>query len=150
MIWAVLLVSEWRFCSISYPWCSLQQWLKPFSRYQSGFILACEQALLFGQVKQVSRERASEWRSREGQRKGELATIPYKFSFVLHPDEGKYHWLKNDVPDIKLIDNRPNWHPLRLCVKSGGSDWHRELVSALNADGLVWCNSRKENIACRG
>ena len=65
-------------------------------------IIACKQALLFGRVKRVSRERASERRSREGQRKGELATIPYKFSFVLHPDEGKYHWLKNDVPEIKV------------------------------------------------
>ena len=32
--------------------------------------LACEQALLFGRMKRVSRERASERRSREGQRKG--------------------------------------------------------------------------------
>ena len=39
---------------------------------------------------------------REGPAKGELATIPYKFSFVLRPDEGKYHWLKNDVPEIKV------------------------------------------------
>ena len=29
-------------------------------------LLACEQALLFGRVKRVSRERASEWQSREG------------------------------------------------------------------------------------
>ena len=65
-------------------------------------IIACEQALLFGRVKRVSPERASERRSREGQRKGELATIPCKFSFVLRPDEGKYHWLKNDVPEIKV------------------------------------------------
>ena len=64
--------------------------------------LACEQALLFGRVKRVSRQRASERRSREGPAKGELATIPYKFSFVLRPDEGKYHWLKNDVPEIKV------------------------------------------------
>ena len=64
--------------------------------------VACEQALLFGRVKRVSQERTSERRSREGQRKGELATIAYKFSFVLHPDEGKYHWLKNDVPEIKV------------------------------------------------
>ena len=64
--------------------------------------LACEQALLFGRVKRVSRERASERRSREGQRKGELAIILYKFTFVLRPDEGKYHWLKNDVPETKV------------------------------------------------
>ena len=50
----------------------------------------------------ASGERASEQRSREGQTKGELATIPYKFSFVLCPDEGKYNWLKNDVPEIKV------------------------------------------------
>ena len=30
------------------------------------------------------------------------ATIPYKFSFVLRPDEGEYHCLKNDVPEIKV------------------------------------------------
>ena len=64
--------------------------------------VACEQALLFGRLKRASRERASERRSREGQRKGELATIPYKLLFVLRPDEGKYHWLKNDVPEIKV------------------------------------------------
>ena len=37
--------------------------------------VACEQALLFGRVKRVSRERASERQSREGQRKGELAAV---------------------------------------------------------------------------
>ena len=65
--------------------------------------MACEQALLFGRAKRAARaSRASEQRSREGPAKGELATIPlYKFSFVLCPDEGKYHWLKNDVPEIK-------------------------------------------------
>ena len=38
----------------------------------------------------------------EGPRKKELATISHKFSFVLRPDKGKYHWLKNDVQDIKV------------------------------------------------
>ena len=65
-------------------------------------------------MKRISRERASKRRSCEGHRKGELATIPYKFSFVLCPDEGKYHWRKS-----KLIDNRPSWHPLHVCVKVG-------------------------------
>ena len=64
--------------------------------------LACEQALLFGRVKRVSRERASKRGSREGQGKGELATISHKISFVLRLDEGKYHWLNNDVPEIKV------------------------------------------------
>ena len=64
--------------------------------------LACEQALLFGRAKRTARERASERRSRKGPAKGELATIPFKFSFVLRPDKGKYHWLKNDVPEIKV------------------------------------------------
>ena len=45
-------------------------------------IIACEQALLFGRVKRVSRERASERRSRVGQRKGELATISHEISRV--------------------------------------------------------------------
>ena len=39
-------------------------------------------------------------RAVKAQRKGELTTIPYKFLFVLCPDKGKYHWLKNDVPEI--------------------------------------------------
>ena len=69
-----------------------------FHRYS----LACGQALLFGRAKRAARERASERRSREGLAKGELATISFKFSFVLRPDEGKYHWLKNDVPEIKV------------------------------------------------
>ena len=64
--------------------------------------LACEQALLVGRAKRVSRERASERRSREGQRKGELATISHKISFALRPDERKYNWLKNDVTEIKV------------------------------------------------
>ena len=64
--------------------------------------ITCEQALLFGRAKPTTRERASTRRSREGPAKGELATIPYKFPFVLRPDEGKYHWLKNDVPEIKV------------------------------------------------
>ena len=51
---------------------------------------------------EASLARTRERRSREGPVKGELATIPYKFSFVLRPDEGKYHWLKNDVPEIKV------------------------------------------------
>ena len=38
--------------------------------------VACEQALLFGEAKRASRERA-----REGLRKGELAMISRKFSF---------------------------------------------------------------------
>ena len=50
----------------------------------------------------LAKTRASERQSREGPRKGELATISHKISFVLRPDEGKYHWLKNDVPEIKV------------------------------------------------
>ena len=64
--------------------------------------VACEQALLFGRAKRVSREHTSERHCREGQRKGELATISHKISFVLRSDEGKYHWLKNDVPENKV------------------------------------------------
>ena len=61
--------------------------------------IACEQALLFGRAKRVARECASK---REGPRKGEFVMISHKFSFVLHPDEGKYHWLKNGIPEIKV------------------------------------------------
>ena len=38
---------------------------------------------------------ASEQQSHKEPGKGELATISHKFFFVLHPDKGKYHWLKN-------------------------------------------------------
>ena len=37
--------------------------------------IACEQALLFGQAKRFSRERASERRSREGQRIGKAGEL---------------------------------------------------------------------------
>ena len=72
--------------------------------YLKGINYACTEALLFGPAKRVSRERVSERRSREGQRKGELATIAHKISFVLRSDErgiplaekwrsGKQSWL---------------------------------------------------------
>ena len=35
------------------------------------WVVACKQALLFGRAKRVSRECASEWRSREGLARGE-------------------------------------------------------------------------------
>ena len=40
--------------------------------------------------------------SEQGVRKGEFAMICCKFSFVLRPDEKKYHWLKSDVPEVKV------------------------------------------------
>ena len=72
--------------------------------YLNGINYACTEALLFGPAKRVSRERVSERRSREGQRKGDLATIAHKISFVLRSDEreillaekwrsGKQSWL---------------------------------------------------------
>ena len=70
--------------------------------FRGNCFLSCEQVLLFGRAKRAAQERASERRSRKGPRKGELVTITHKFSFVLPSDEGKYHWLKNDVPQIKV------------------------------------------------
>ena len=70
--------------------------------FRGNCFLSCEQVLLFGRAKRAARERASERRSRKGPRKGELVTTTHKFSFVLPSDEGKYHWLKNDVPEIKV------------------------------------------------
>ena len=46
-----------------------------------------------------TRERAAKQRGAE---EGELATISHKISFVFRPDEGKYNWLKNDVPENKV------------------------------------------------
>ena len=54
----------------------LQYDVKAKYRLISRKLLACEQALLFGQAKRASRERAS-----KGPRKGKLATISHKFSF---------------------------------------------------------------------
>ena len=66
--------------------------------------LACEQALLFGQAKQASRERAS-----EGPRKGELATISHKFSFLprkpRNSDPQRVKTVTVKVPQMKS-DNR--------------------------------------------
>ena len=57
---------------------------------------------------------ASELRSRGERRKGELVTISYKFSFLLHPDEAKYHWLKKDAPPI----NFDWWHSWPTCPRN--------------------------------
>ena len=48
------------------------------------------------------KECTSEWRRRMGRRKGELATISYKFSFLLCLDKAKYYWLKNEAPSINF------------------------------------------------
>ena len=45
-------------------------------------VLTCEQALLFGRVKRVSRECASKRGSHEGQGKGELETISHKIIII--------------------------------------------------------------------
>ena len=51
--------------------------VQPPSAASERVYIACEQALLFGRVKRVSRERESERRSREGPRKGEhLSSAP--------------------------------------------------------------------------
>ena len=50
---------------------------------------------------------ASEQQSHKEPGKGELATISHKFFFVLHPDKGKYHWLKNQSWLIKGLAGLP-------------------------------------------
>ena len=52
---------------------------------------------------------SEQWRT-----KGELAEISHKFSFVLRPNKGKYHWLKVTLQKLKLIDNRPSWPALNF------------------------------------
>ena len=52
---------------------------------------------------------SEQWRT-----KGELAAISHKFSFVLRPNKGKYHWLKVTLQKLKLIDNRPSWPALNF------------------------------------
>ena len=62
--------------------------------------LACEQALLFGQAKRASQERAS-----EGPRKGELATIFHKFSFPPRKsrDSERVKTVTANVPQIRKV-----------------------------------------------
>ena len=139
--------------SLDYLWILLgENWRCSLSRLK----VACEQALLFRRARRVSRERASERRTREGQRKGELATISHKISFVLRPDEGKYNWLKNDVPKNKFDWKQAKLAPpsIRQRVKFGsqgdqiGTD--NLFQPSKQTRGLVWFSSRKENIASRG
>ena len=74
---------------------------------------------VFGRAKRVSRERASEWRSREGQRKGGLQRSLIKFHLYFAETKGNTIGWKMTFRKTKLIDNRPSWHPLRLCDKFG-------------------------------
>ena len=90
--WVVLLIvrAEGKICfttQMSFPWeikqvvvsrnvgCFVRLYLRWTLLYKIfvELVLACEQALLFGRVKRVSRERARERRSREGQNKRPLA-----------------------------------------------------------------------------
>ena len=70
--------------------------------------LACEQALLFGRRKRAARERARERRSYEGPR-------------------------KNDVPESKLIDNRPSWPALNFRGKCRNTMQMQMAVSSLRS-----------------
>ena len=86
-----------------------------------------------------TRERAAKPRGAEERR------ACNDLSFVLRPDEGKYR-------KSKLTDNRSSWHRLRLCVKFGsqrGQIGTENLFQPSKQTGSS-CNSRKENIACRG
>ena len=47
-----------------------------------------------------TRERAAKPRGAEERRA--CNDLSYNFICVLRPDEGKYHWLNNDVPEIKV------------------------------------------------
>lgn len=40
-----------------------------------------------------------------GATEGGVATMTAVFSFCLPLGEGKYHWLKNDIPSINMIDD---------------------------------------------
>ena len=85
-------------------------------------ILACEQALLFGRVKRVSRERATERASGEaarGRRKESLQPSLTNFHLYFAQTKGNTIGWKMTFRKSKLIDNRLSWHPLRLCVKFG-------------------------------
>ena len=71
--------------------------------------IACEQALLFGRLKRVSRERASE------RRKESLQPSLANFHLYFAQTKGNTIGWKMTFRKSKLIDNRLSWHPLRLC-----------------------------------
>ena len=78
----------------------MTQFIDISRRRRTAKFIACEQALLFGQAKRASRERAS-----EGPREGELATISYKFSFPLR-NPGTPQSVKTvtaNVPQIRKV-----------------------------------------------
>ena len=82
---------------------------------------ACEQALLFERVRRVPRERTSERRSREARGRGKenLQRSLIKFHLYFAQTKGNTIGWKMTFRKSKLIDNRPSWHPLRLCVRFG-------------------------------
>ena len=110
-----------------------------------------EQACISLRAKRVSRERASEWRSREGQGKESLQRSLIKFHLYFAQTKGNTIGWKMTFRKTKLIDNRPSWHPLRLCDKFGSQGdqigTKNVFQPSKQTRGLVWWSSRKENIA---
>ena len=83
---------------------SLNYWLSKFVQE-----VACEQTLLFGRVKRVSRERASGRRSREGQRKGAKSSSKrYPPGTVYGIISGIHRYLAEKKPgdDLNLLSTR--------------------------------------------
>ena len=111
--------NTWFHGSYSSGLLQINSWCKRDIQLRVICIIACEHSLLFGRVKWVSRERASERWSREGPRKGELTTISHKFHLYFTQTKGNTIGWKMTFRKSKLIDNRLSWHPLRLCVKFG-------------------------------
>ena len=80
--------------------------------------LASEEALLFGRAKRVSRERAR-GEAASGRGKERLQRSLIKFHLYFAQTKGNTIGWKMTFRKTKLIDYRPSWHPLRLCVKFG-------------------------------
>ena len=94
---------------------SVQSW-----EHNVWFLLACEQAVQLWQVKQAakeskaSHERTHEWvvKPQGVEEKESLQQSLINFSFLLHPDKVKYHWLKSDTLSMNFDWNIP-CHKLR-------------------------------------
>ena len=147
---------------------SLNYWLSKFVRE-----VACEQTLLFGGVKRVSRERASGRRSREGQRKGAKSSSKrYLPGTVYGIISGIRRYLAEKKPgdDLNLLSTRitgrflvvtshhissvefklPIWDSSFLAVLNVNHVIFRRALDAEMKDaaraGVTLTNKKKENV----
>ena len=97
------------------------------------------------------------WASSEAVRgwgKESLQRSLIKYHLYFTQTKGNTIGWKMTLEKTKLIDNRPSWHPLRLCDKFGSQGdqigTKNVFQPSKQTRGLIWFSYRKENIASRG